>query len=158
MACHLMAATIVVFTWTNVDLSSVKPCVINQRSFSLIVFKMLITKMCLKSQPYHLVANELTHWGRVTHISIGKLTIIGSDSGLLPGRRQSIIWSDGGILLIGPLGINFSEVLIKIQTFSLKKIHFNLSVKCCSFCLDLNVFRPKVQLDFERFSQPFWLT
>ena len=29
----------------------------------------------------------LTHWGRVTHICIGKLTIIGSDNGLLPGRR-----------------------------------------------------------------------
>ena len=50
--------------------------------------------------------NELTHWGRETHICIGKLTIIGSDNGLSPGRRQAIIWTNAGILLIGPLGKN----------------------------------------------------
>ena len=31
-----------------------------------------------------------THWGRVTHICVGKLSIIGSDNGLSPGRRQAI--------------------------------------------------------------------
>ena len=35
---------------------------------------------------------RLTHWGRVTHICVGKLSIIGSDNGLSPGRRQAIIW------------------------------------------------------------------
>ena len=43
----------------------------------------------------------LTHWGRVTQICVGKLTIIGSDNGLSPGRRQAIIWTMAGILLIG---------------------------------------------------------
>ena len=62
--------------------------------------------------------DSLTHWGRVTHICIGKLTIIGSDNGLSPEQRQAIIWTNAGILLIGPLGINFSEILIEIQTFS----------------------------------------
>ena len=57
---------------------------------------------------------ELTHWGRVTHICVNKLTIIGSDNGLSPGRRQAIIWTNAGILLIGPLGTNFSEILIEI--------------------------------------------
>ena len=33
----------------------------------------------------------LTHWGRVTHICVSKLTTIGSDNGLSPGRRQAII-------------------------------------------------------------------
>ena len=33
----------------------------------------------------------LTHWGRVTHICVGNLAIIGSDNGLSPGRRQAII-------------------------------------------------------------------
>ena len=42
----------------------------------------------------------LTHWGRVTHICVSKLTIIGSDNGLSPGRRQAIIWTNAGILLI----------------------------------------------------------
>ena len=49
----------------------------------------------------------------MTHICIIKLTIIGSDNGLLPGQRQAIIWTNVGILLIGPLGTNFSEILIK---------------------------------------------
>ena len=35
--------------------------------------------------------NILTHWGRVTHICVGNQTIIGSDNGLSPGRRQAII-------------------------------------------------------------------
>ena len=60
----------------------------------------------------------LTHWGRVTHICVSKLTIIGSDNGLSPGRRQAIIWTNDGILLIWALGTHFSEVLIEIQTFS----------------------------------------
>ena len=45
---------------------------------------------------------SLTHWGRATHVCVGKLTIIGSDNGLSPGRRQAIIWTIAGILLIGP--------------------------------------------------------
>ena len=39
----------------------------------------------------------LTHWGRVTHICVSKLTIIGSDNSLSPGRRQAIIWTSAGI-------------------------------------------------------------
>ena len=52
----------------------------------------------------------LTHWGRVTHICVSKLTIIGSDNGLSPARRQAIILTNAGILLIGPLGTNFSGI------------------------------------------------
>ena len=39
-----------------------------------------------------------------------------SDNGLLPGRRQAIIWTKAG-MFIWTLGINFSEILIKILTF-----------------------------------------
>ena len=85
-------------------------------------------------------ATCLTHWGRVTHIC---LTIIGSDNGLLPGScgwRQAIIWINAGILLIGPLGTIFCEILIKIHIFSLKKMHLKmLSVKWQPFCLGTNV-------------------
>ena len=56
----------------------------------------------------------LTHWGQVRHICVNKLTIIGSDNGLSPGQCQAIIWTNAGILLIGPLGTNFSEILIEI--------------------------------------------
>ena len=86
----------------------------------------------------HLFA--LTHWGRVTHICVGKLNIIVSDSGLSPGRRQAIIWTNAGILLIGPLGTNFSEILIRTETFSCKKMHLKMaSAKWRPFCLGLNV-------------------
>ena len=47
---------------------------------------------------------QLTHWGRATHIWVGDLIITGSDNGLSPGWCQAIIWSNAGILLIGPLG------------------------------------------------------
>ena len=51
----------------------------------------------------------LTHWGHMTHIHVGKLTIIGSDNGLSPGRRQAIIWTNVGILSNGPLGTNLKN-------------------------------------------------
>ena len=51
----------------------------------------------------------------MTHICISRLTIIGSDDGLLPDRRQAIIWTIDGILLIGPWGTTFSEILIEIH-------------------------------------------
>ena len=66
----------------------------------------------------------LTHWGRMTHICVSKLTVIGSNNGLSPSRRHAIIWTNAGILLIGPLGTNFNEVFIEIHTFSFKKNPF----------------------------------
>ena len=65
--------------------------------------------------------NELTHWGRVTHICIGKLTIIVSDNGLSPGRRQAIIWTNAGIVLIWTLRKHFSEMISEIHKLSFKK-------------------------------------
>ena len=82
----------------------------------------------------------LTHWGRVTHICVIKLTIIGPDNGLSPGRRQAIIWINAAILLIGPLETNFSGILSEIHTFSFKKMHLKMSSgKWRPFCLGLNV-------------------
>ena len=66
----------------------------------------------------------------MTHICDSKLTIIGSDNGLSRGRRQAIAGTNAGILLIGPLGIRFSEILIGIQTFSFKKKILEHLVKC----------------------------
>ena len=81
----------------------------------------------------------LTHWGRVTHICVG-VTIIVSDNGLSPSRRQAITWTNARILLIGPLGTNFSEILIGIQTFSFMKMHLKMSsAKWRPFCLGPNV-------------------
>ena len=81
-----------------------------------------------------------THWSQVTHIRVGKLSIIGSDNGLSPDLRQAIIWTNAGILLIWPYGTNFSEILIKILTFSFTKMSLKvLSGKWRPFCLSLNV-------------------
>ena len=82
------------------------------------------------------------HWGRVTHICVGNLTIIASDNGLSPGRRQVIIWNNAGILSIGSLGINSSEILIEIRAFWLKKMHLKMSfVKWRPSCLGLDVLK-----------------
>ena len=76
----------------------------------------------------------------MTHICITKLTIIGSNNGLSPTRHQAIIWTNDGILLIWPIGTNFSEMLIRIHTFSFKKMHFKMSSGYWRpFCLDINV-------------------
>ena len=84
----------------------------------------------------------LAHWGRVTHISVSKLSTIGSDNGLSPDRRQAITWTNAGLLLIGPLGTNFSEILFGIQTFSFKKMLFKMSsAKWRPFCFGLNVLK-----------------
>ena len=53
----------------------------------------------------------------MTHICISKLTIIGSNNGLSPDRRQAITWINDGLSLITPLGTNFSEIWSEIHTF-----------------------------------------
>ena len=64
----------------------------------------------------------------VTYICISELTIIGSDKGLSPGHCQSIIWTNAGILYIGPSGTKFNEMLIEIHLFTL--IQENFISKC----------------------------
>ena len=74
----------------------------------------------VRERPLNLITHSLTH--------------------LSPGRRQAITWTNVGILLIEPLGTNFSEISIGIQTFSFKKMHLNMSsAKWRPFFLGLNV-------------------
>ena len=83
---------------------------------------------------------SLTCWCRVTHICVSKLTIIASDNNFSPGRRRAIIWTNDGIVLIGPLGTTLNEILIEIHTFSFKKMHSKMSsAKWRPFCLGPNV-------------------
>ena len=85
---------------------------------------------------------SLTHWSRVTHIYVGNRTIIVSDNGLSPCRRQAIIWTNAWILLIVPLGTNFSEISIEILIFSFKKMRLKVSsANWWPFCFGLNVLR-----------------
>ena len=76
----------------------------------------------------------------MTHICVSKLTIIGSNNGLPPDRRQAIIWTNARIWLIRTLGTNFSEILGEIHSFSFKKMHLKMSsAKGRLFSLGLNV-------------------
>ena len=85
----------------------------------------------------------------MTHICVGNLTIIVSDNGLSPYRRQAIIWTNAGILLIGPLGTNVGEILIEILTLSFKKMHLKVSsAKRRPFCLGLNVLKELQKFDY----------
>ena len=43
-----------------------------------------------------------------------------------PFRRQAIIWTNAGLLSIGPLGTYFSELLIKIPNFIYKNASGNI--------------------------------
>ena len=63
----------------------------------------------------------------MTYICVSDLTSIGSDDGLSPDRRQAIIRTNAGILLIRPVGTNFSEFLVEILIFSFKKMRLKVS-------------------------------
>ena len=98
----------------------------------------------------------LINWGLVMHICVSKLTIIGLDNGLSPGRRQAIIRTNAGILLLWPLGTNFREVLVEILIFSFKKMRLKVSsAKRQPFCLDLNELRSFTQ---EPPQLKFWIS
>ena len=130
MACYPTAPSHCPDQWC--ELCSLRSCGIHLHADSKEMLKISVTQMYCK-------VTHLTHWGRVTHICVTKLTIIGSDNGLPPGRRQAIIWTNAGILLIESLGANFSEILIEILTFSFKKMRFKVSsAKWQPFCLGLN--------------------
>ena len=87
---------------------------------------------------------ELIHWGRVTHIYVRTLTIISSYNGLPPGRCQDIIWTNAGTVLIRSLGTKFSEILIEIYIFLLKKMHLKISSgNWWPSCPGLNVLKAK---------------
>ena len=78
----------------------------------------------------------------MTHKCVSDLTSIGSDNGLSPGRRQAIIRTNAGILLLRPLGTNFSEFLVEILIFSFKKMRSKVSsANRRPFCLGLNELR-----------------
>ena len=80
---------------------------------NMLAFKVLYHSEKVTREAVVLYFSYSTHWGRVTHICVSKLTISGSDNGLSPGRHQAIIWTNAGILLIRSLRTNFNEMLIE---------------------------------------------
>ena len=98
----------------------------------ILLKKTLMDKSSSMFNPYHILSmvyskqTLLTHWGRVKHIYFSKFSNICSDTGLVPGQCQAIIWTNARIILFVSLGTNFSEIFIKIQIFSFKKMHLKM--------------------------------
>ena len=123
---------------------------------NMLAFKVLYHSEKVTREAVVLYFSYSTHWGRVTHICVSKLTISGSDNGLSPGRHQAIIWTNAGILLIRSLRTNFNEMLIEILTFSFMKMRLKVSsAKWRPFCLGLNVLRTTSDWDQLEFSCQF---
>ena len=123
--------------WAQVSVVLLVLKILNSISYLVSLFSVLHADSKVVHNTYH---DHLTHWGRVTHLCVSKLTSIAPDNGSSPRRRQAIIWNNAWILLIGTLGKNFSEIFIEIQTFSLMKIRLKMSsAKCRPICLGLNV-------------------
>ena len=108
--------------------------IILNRYFSIIRRSYNFFRNITHCQSYNLKGANLTHWGRVKHICIG------SDNGVTPDRRQTIIWISVVILLIGPLGTTLNIILIGIYKFPFKKMCFKMSSRTRRpFCLGVNV-------------------
>ena len=77
--------------------------------------RMITSKPSLRSGFDCIIRPAPSGTGRTTpsqpgHYPLSKQTIIGSVNGLSLGQCQAIIWTNAGILLIGPLGTSFSEM------------------------------------------------
>ena len=84
----------------------------------------------------------LTHWGRVTHVCVSKLTINGSDNGLSPSRHQAIFWNNVRILLIRQSGTNFNEILMEVMDCLSRKSVWKCRLRNgIHFCLSISVLR-----------------
>ena len=119
-----------------VNISHTRP----SSQFMLLWAQLYDTHDCMIGPLLWVLDAWLTHWGWVTHICVGNRTIIGSDNGLSPCQRLPIIWTNAGILLIGPLGTDFGEISIKILIFLFKKMRLKVSsANWRPFCLGLNV-------------------
>ena len=76
------------------------------------------------------------------HKCVSKLTIIGSDNGLSPGRRQAISWTNAGISLIVPSGKNSPLNLHRNSYISIQKMQLKMSSpERRQFCLGPNVLK-----------------
>ena len=120
----------IVYSFSNIRISKWAVSVGNLFQYTVkVTWLILVKPINIKPNICHSNLNRswngyhcfnLTHWGKVTHTSVSNLSTIGQVNGLSPGRRQAITRTNAGILLIWPLGTNFSEILIKIPNFSFK--------------------------------------
>ena len=95
------------------------------------------------------------------HICISKLTSFASHNGLSPSWCQAIIWTNAGVLLIGSLGTNFSEILIEIHTRKcIWKYHLNWKMAVILSwpqCVKLHTLTVWAQLCAYHFYVGYWM-
>ena len=102
----------------------------------------------------------LSHWGRMMHICVSKIIIIGSNNGLTLGRRQAMnqFWN----IVNWSFRHKLSKIVIEMHTFSFNKMHLKMSAKWSLFCLGLKIHQPMVmpfgitELD-QHYLNLFWL-
>ena len=74
---------------------------------------------------------------------------MGSGNGLLLVRHQIITWTSADLLPVGPLWTDFSEILIRIQHFSFRKVYLTISTaKWRPFCPGRDEFDKSNELFF----------
>ena len=128
------------YIWYHVQLSACSQTIIPCLAFLLFMSPYIdggvAPQACLwfVLWPVYLIEAEWCNYAS------GKLTIIGSENDLSPGRCQAIIWANAGTLVIRPRGKNFNEISIEIHASSLKKIQLKMSFgKWWPFCLGHSV-------------------
>ena len=93
----------------------------------LVYSKVAVIEAFILSELLWLNPWSLPHWVRVTHICAPiNQTTVSLDNGLSPVRRQAIIWADGDLFFVEPLGI---KLYIWI------KIHLFFTISICKFRL-----------------------
>ena len=104
----------------------------NRKVVSFSIKKTLKKEKCLLNvcaEWIHVLGNRvlkvISPWCRV--YAFVNWVSIGSGNGLSSVRCQAITWTNADLLSVGPLGTNFSEILIEIQAFSSKKRHMKMS-------------------------------
>ena len=83
---------------------------------SMVYFSIIISLYWNSYKSHHLYTGTHFHLVEYMRQYIGSALVQ-----ITAGRRQAIIWTNVGILLIGPLVINFSDISIEINDFSFKK-------------------------------------
>ena len=73
--------------------------------------------------------SPVTNWGQDTHICVIIQTIIDSDNGLSPVRRQAIIRTNAGLLSVWSLRTYFSDIFF-YQNTTFWRRYFQMHIVC----------------------------
>ena len=113
--------------YASLGLNELRPNIITmtqQNGVVWIFFKAYC--MCFFLSTFPTIPCLITHWGQVMQIYVSELDHYRSNNNLSPYRRQVVIWTSDGILLIG-LFVYIIEIWIKIRNTSLHENKFIMS-------------------------------